>query len=341
MKHSFYLFAASLIVVAFFGCSDDGKLTNKKAQQLVTQWLVSIGDGAAIATVNGVLEIPQENSAKADINLSNFAWHSPKNDAVTAYVFGPGGAAHNYSGQATAIFIHYNDGRWVLNRIVTPMGAWNDLNISSTSSNINGSNSTISESQTSQTVIEAAKKPPPTKITNSTEVGKKPYLIQLASGIDTCFGTVYLKTGCSKAPDLNIGGWGDWYFDFLQFDLSGAPASSKIVKAELWLYGSAPADPHLRIGMIEEAWTDTGVNASYVPKSVMYGNMAPVPSKNKWFKTDITNLYKWWRDGKYQNFGVELFPASNNHTNGSIASFDNQNSSIRPKLVITLKHDGA
>jgi hypothetical protein len=73
-----------------------------------------------------------ENSAKADVSLSNFVWNSPKNDPITAYAFGPGGEAHNYTGRADAIFVHYNDGRWVLSKIVTPMGSWDNVGIVAT-----------------------------------------------------------------------------------------------------------------------------------------------------------------------------------------------------------------
>ena len=132
MRKTIVLFLIIPILFAFSGCSNNGKLTNAKAQQAVTQWLISIGDGAATATVTGVLEVPQENSAKADVNLSNFVWHSPKNDAITAYVMGPGGEAHTYAGRADAIFAHYNDGRWVLIKIITPMGSWDNLSIVAT-----------------------------------------------------------------------------------------------------------------------------------------------------------------------------------------------------------------
>jgi len=131
MKRSLQ-FIMLLLFVTLWGCSGGGKLTNEKAQQAITQWLINIGNNAATANVTGVLELPQENSAKADVNLSNFVWHSPKNDAITAYVMGPGGAAHTYMGRADAIFAHYNDGRWVLVKVVTPMGFWDNLSIVAT-----------------------------------------------------------------------------------------------------------------------------------------------------------------------------------------------------------------
>tara|TARA_R110002124_G_scaffold153244_2_gene320281 strand:+ start:19438 stop:19689 length:252 start_codon:yes stop_codon:yes gene_type:complete len=79
--------------------------------------------------VNGVREIPQQNAAVADLTLTNFVYNLPKNDAITAYAMGPGGGQRTYSGTATATFIHYTNGRWVLNRIDAPFGSYPDLNM--------------------------------------------------------------------------------------------------------------------------------------------------------------------------------------------------------------------
>lgn len=117
----------SLLTIASTGCSDGGKLTSHRAEQAVTQWIIIRTTGTAVVT--GVLEFPQENAAKADVTFTNLQWNSPKNGAVLAMVVGPGGESHLYSGHADAIFIHYNDGRWILDKIVAPMGTWENLNI--------------------------------------------------------------------------------------------------------------------------------------------------------------------------------------------------------------------
>ena len=80
--------------------------------------------------VLGVQEIPQQNMAQADIDIANMAFQLPKNDAVTAYAFGPGGGITKWSGHATAIFGRYNDGRWILRSISIPgMALYDNLNI--------------------------------------------------------------------------------------------------------------------------------------------------------------------------------------------------------------------
>ncbi len=103
----------------------DGKLTNQKAQQAALQFI----HNADKVEVTGVLEIPQQNAAQADLIITNWLLARPKNDPVTAYALGPGGGTFRWSGPAKAIFLHYNDGRWVLSQLVTQMATWNDLNI--------------------------------------------------------------------------------------------------------------------------------------------------------------------------------------------------------------------
>lgn len=109
----------------------DGKLTNENARQAVLQFLGSgCNNPACKVNVQGVLEMPQQNMAKADVVVSNVTLNLPKNDAVTAYAFGRGGGTRLWSGGAAAIFAHYNDGRWVLTQIIKAEGgSWNNLNI--------------------------------------------------------------------------------------------------------------------------------------------------------------------------------------------------------------------
>jgi len=153
-------------------------------------------------------------------------------------------------------------------------------------------------------------------------------------GKDTCYGTSYVVSGCPDNPNLYIGGWGDAYYDFFEFDLTGSPQSADTTKAELWLYGNAPNDPAFQIYRVTQPWTETGVTLANNPSSTLYKSMGPVPQISNWIVTDITDLYKAWKDNVYPNYGIKLAPTSNNQTNGSIASSDNSDATLRPKLVI-------
>lgn len=125
MKFGAMLISAAGLLCAGAVSAYSGTLTDGSAQAAINQWLA--GDGQV--RIVGVQEVPAESGARADIVLSGFVWNAPKNDAVTAYVMGPGGGKRTYNGAATAIFIHYTDGRWLLSQINTPMGSYQNLNI--------------------------------------------------------------------------------------------------------------------------------------------------------------------------------------------------------------------
>lgn len=94
---------------------DAGKLTNEKAQIAIQRWMSS-----GTVAVQGIQEVPQENAARVDITFTNFKFKDT-------------GFQRNYSGPGIAIFAHYNDGRWVLNKISTSQGFnsawWNNINV--------------------------------------------------------------------------------------------------------------------------------------------------------------------------------------------------------------------
>lgn len=124
-------FSISLVVciifaLASFASAADDKLTNRRAQEALWQYLKGHADKVDVI---GVLEVPQQNAAIADITITKWLLARPKNDAVTAYAFGKGGGTFEWSGQAKAIFIKYNDGRWILKKIETSIGVFDNLNI--------------------------------------------------------------------------------------------------------------------------------------------------------------------------------------------------------------------
>jgi hypothetical protein len=111
-----------LIVLLFVGCnpqqgssgstsssstanqsiSDKSKLTADRAQRTVNLF-VQHHEGSI--QVRGVREIPSENSAIADLDISG---------VMVPSAWGP---PHPYNGPGVATFSHYTDGRWVLTKI--------------------------------------------------------------------------------------------------------------------------------------------------------------------------------------------------------------------------------
>lgn len=98
-----------------------GKLTDAKAQRAVQRWM-----SGGTVSVQGIQEVPQENSAVARLNFTNLSYklHDP--------ILG-GNNNKIYSGVGNGIFAHYNDGRWVLIKITIGQGFntvwWDNLNI--------------------------------------------------------------------------------------------------------------------------------------------------------------------------------------------------------------------
>jgi hypothetical protein len=121
------LAGAHLLALVVVGCSGntptifEDKLTIAKAQKTIDLWLTN-----GKAKVNGVQDLPQNNTARADLTLQHFNFQQ-----------GSGFAQENrdYSGSADATFTHYNDGRWVLSRVEIPPdgrfgpASWNHMNL--------------------------------------------------------------------------------------------------------------------------------------------------------------------------------------------------------------------
>lgn len=116
---------ALALMILFVGCGK-GDLTKEKAQRVLDRWKddfavqgiqpnrpvttsADVGQSDTDLVVQGVREIPQENSAKVDLTFNNFEY---------------GGAKYTYSGSGVATFSRYNDGRWVLTKVETPQKVW-------------------------------------------------------------------------------------------------------------------------------------------------------------------------------------------------------------------------
>jgi len=188
-------------------------------------------------------------------------------------------------------------------------------------------------------VVHSAPTPTPTPTITPTPTDTTVVIQPGSEGKDTCYGTVYATSGQPDAETLYMGGWGDWYYDFFEFDLSGSPSANNTVSATLSLYGAAPSDgsdPEFQVNRITESWTESGVKYSSNPASAFYKNFGSfvVSSSPAWNSVDITDLYKSRKSGTYPNYGIKLVPTKNNHTNGSIYSSDNTDSTHRPQLVI-------
>jgi hypothetical protein len=159
---------------------------------------------------------------------------------------------------------------------------------------------------------------------------------------DTYYGTVFTTGGAPDSAQLNIGGWGDFYYSYLEFDLASAIAQfDTITSAVLGLKVNSVAvnDSTTFIRRITASWTEAGVNSSSNPAStttdqVQMSNPVTTGAGNVDEK-DVTAIVQSWIDGTNSNFGFKLHSTTNNNAAHSLHSSDTANPADEPYLEIT------
>lgn len=153
----------------------------------------------------------------------------------------------------------------------------------------------------------------------------------LSATHDAYVGTVYHQRGAAGDPELSFGGWGDYYYDYIYFDLpSDSPG---MVTLCLFATAVPPNDPQLQIGVVAERWDPTTISVSARPAHRPVKPLGPVIAG--WNAVDISEIAHGWASGSTTNFGIALIPSANNQTNGAFAAVGAKNASHRPKLVLS------
>ena len=157
-----------------------------------------------------------------------------------------------------------------------------------------------------------------------------------SDGFDTFYGTYYAPGPNGDAQTLYDGGWGDYYYDFFKWDLSSLPSPNNVSKVLLYLYFNATGnDPAFQVQRVTSPWDEDILTRNSHPSATAWGNWTGIINTG-WYSLDITELYKNWKNGTWPNYGIELVPTKNGHTNGNIIASDYQaEPTLRPKLVIT------
>jgi cysteine-rich repeat protein len=145
---------------------------------------------------------------------------------------------------------------------------------------------------------------------------------------------------------LQVGGWGDIYETYLEFDLDGLPAD--VVRAEIQLFAHAvrgDGGTEMLAARILEPWDwrvqGTGADrerlwwADRPETALLPGDPLPVPTPGQWYAIDVTELYRGWRSGEVPAHGLALSPVStNNRFNMFRSSEFVAEPTLRPRLVL-------
>lgn len=145
---------------------------------------------------------------------------------------------------------------------------------------------------------------------------------------------------------LEVGGWDDTYYSYIQFDLTDLPTYATSAKIQLYCYKyfdyvppeGKPAygnPPPMYIDQITSEWDETTTDWNNKPSSTYLGTILDAPTAAGWCSIDITDLYNAWGDGTSQNYGIALRPTRTDNRFAFFYSSDySDNTSLRPKLIV-------
>jgi curved DNA-binding protein CbpA len=138
---------------------------------------------------------------------------------------------------------------------------------------------------------------------------------------------------------LRIGGWGDWYWSLMRFDLSDNPKQAEHVVLQLYNEAtSAAATTPFDVYVIDQDWGwNKGDRLWWRNRPTLMHKIASVdaPSPNSWVNIAITDIYNAWQSGQTVNYGIALIPKFNNNNFDQFRSSKYADKSYRPKLLVT------
>lgn len=156
-----------------------------------------------------------------------------------------------------------------------------------------------------------------------------------STGTDVWLSSAYYGGGQDN-DHLRVGGWGDYYYGLIKFDISGLPPVASSAKIKLYAYpfpDTRFSPTSMYLDLVTSSWNEQ-TKWSARPSYSNLGTI-PVPSLDAWYEIDVTDLYNAWQSGQYDNFGIQLRPTSNNAKMSSFYSSDYvYNPALRPKLVV-------
>jgi hypothetical protein len=133
--------------------------------------------------------------------------------------------------------------------------------------------------------------------------------------------------------ELKVGGWGDWYYSLIQFDLPPLQRRPQFAAIALYSKPDQLQSVPLALDRIIQHWDfpkgdrlwwkdrpgTRAVSADYLA----------APRQAQWYAIDLTSLVQEWFDGKSPDYGIQIRPAGNF---GSIVIFVSSDSADKAKI---------
>ena len=139
--------------------------------------------------------------------------------------------------------------------------------------------------------------------------------------------------------NLEVGGWGDWYYSLIQFEIPKS-INAPVSFVGLLLYakpsGGQPVPLFLDRILTPWGWKE-GDRLWWKDKpevTPQYGSPLPAPEPDKWYVIDMTTLYRWWTSGTFPNYGIQLRPSENWNQKDIFSSSLDSDVTRRPRLIV-------
>ena len=145
------------------------------------------------------------------------------------------------------------------------------------------------------------------------------------------YGSPYHVVNDSK---LQVGGWGDSYYTFIQFNLNCLPKTADTAYLNLRAYPNGSSTlVSMQLWVSTTDWKeDMGWSGALYG---IYQYTTIVPTPGQWLHLDITGIYNKWKNGTWSNKGLILTPVStNNNSNFFYSSDFLDDPSLRPSLEV-------
>jgi hypothetical protein len=133
--------------------------------------------------------------------------------------------------------------------------------------------------------------------------------------------------------ELKVGGWGDWYFSLIQFDLPALQRRPTFAAIALYSKRDEAASVPLALDRVIQRWDfPKGDRLWWKDKPgarAISAEPLPAPRQEQWYVIELTNFVQEWFDGKSANFGIQIRPNSNY---GSVVVFVSSDASDKSKI---------
>ena len=127
-----------------------------------------------------------------------------------------------------------------------------------------------------------------------------------ADGTDVWITSVFYGGGIDDTY-LHVGGWGDYYYSLIKFNLAGLPASATRVTLHLHTRGTnVPVSMYL--DRVTSYWDES--TKWQIRPSTLNIQTIPAPTLDSWYLIDITDLYNSWQNSEFPNHGIMLRPTA-------------------------------